>query len=1040
MRTVGEIKSEIKEQLGFVPPFFEVAQDPPELFEHFWRHTRYAYLENPLPVLFKERLLAYLSRFCSVDYCVVCHSCALRPLGMSASQILKLLTSPAPNEAVINGHLQSLKDRDTRLKDWPETETVLEAAVFSCCVFIFLKPQLARSCQSELQRLLEANLYNHLTAFLAYVKSYHLWAEANPDLSYETDQRVQNHLTALVQEVPELGNFFQTYSKRVAEELQRHEVQQATAQARQQAEANLRFLSEASEILTSSLDYKLTLVNLAHLTVSSLADWCTIDVVEEDGKIRRVVAVHSDPAKADLTTKLLDYPPDLSLNSQVAQVFRTRQSFRSSYSLNTEAELKAVSRDEAHFQILQQLGLNSLMIVPLQTRGQFFGVISLMTADSERHYEEADLELTEELARRAASAIDNARLYQETQRAFLRENRRVRQLYRLTRAALAIDPALPLPQLLQVITLQAHKLIGAHQAVISIVKNSDWEHSITAFSVSDSYTNQRNYQARLNGSGIYGLVCRTNKPLRLSQPELEARPEWQTRPADPLPLRGLLAAPLIGRDGQNMGLIYLSDKYEGQFSSEDETMLVQLAQMASVAISNVELYEAERKARAEVETAKQRLSFLVEASSELVSSLDMGVILQNLASLTLPQLADFCVIDLLGEDQVLRRVAVAHVNPVLEAELREICQRYPVEPDIPEGIAQILRSGQPRFSPNLDDVSLTARTRSLDELTAVRKFSPQSFIGVPLTTHGRTLGVVSLVFAESGRQHNQSDLELAAELARRAALVIDNARLYQEAQDVIEAQKELDRLRDQFLSTASHELRTPLTSIKGFAQILQRNLIKMQRYIPREGEIRPALNLEREMRLSSNIVHQSNRLISLIAELLDISQVSSGQLELVYTPNVNIVELVRQVVLEQQDITANHVLIFEADQAEISGRVDETRIEQVITNLISNAIKYSEVGKPVIIGVKYKAGRADAKLGAEAVIWVKDEGWGINPEQQERIFEQFYRIRAADDPKTEGLGLGLYISQEIVVRHGGRLWVESKPGEGSTFYFSLPLD
>jgi len=235
-----------------------------------------------------------------------------------------------------------------------------------------------------------------------------------------------------------------------------------------------------------------------------------------------------------------------------------------------------------------------------------------------------------------------------------------------------------------------------------------------------------------------------------------------------------------------------------------------------------------------------------------------------------------------------------------------------------------------------------------------------------------------------------------------------------------EEMEQLNRLKDEFLSLASHELRSPLTSILGNSQLLERHIWRQE-----TGEEREAV-----VHLLDSIIHQVHRLSRFIDEMVDITRIGANVLELHNKENVDIVTVVRQV-LEEYGDTAGHPLKLEAGEEAITGTWDQARLEQVLNNLLTNAIKYSPSGKPVVIGVERQSG--------EVIVWMKDEGRGISEEDQQHIFDRFYRTHNDDDEHVDGLGLGLFIAHEIIVGQGGRMWVESKPGEGSTFYFSLPL-
>ncbi|HAX77407.1 MAG TPA: hypothetical protein DCY88_16625, partial [Cyanobacteria bacterium UBA11372] len=226
MRTSEQIKAEIKEQFGFVPPFFEPATETPEVLENLWQQTMTAYINNPLPALFKEKLFAYLSRYCSVPYCIICHSCALRPLGMTGKQVLTLLQEPPPNmpgELKVKPLVSSTQIEP--LTDWPAANSALEISLYRYGILIYLKPAIAQQYRNEWLRILGSFYYNHLIAFIAYVKTCHQWGECHPELVYEADQRVQLHLAALLQQAPALGDFFANYNEKVKREYQKQEAE-----------------------------------------------------------------------------------------------------------------------------------------------------------------------------------------------------------------------------------------------------------------------------------------------------------------------------------------------------------------------------------------------------------------------------------------------------------------------------------------------------------------------------------------------------------------------------------------------------------------------------------------------------------------------------------------------------------------------------------------------------------------------------------------------------------------------------------------------
>ncbi|HEY9847215.1 MAG TPA: hypothetical protein V6D03_13585, partial [Candidatus Caenarcaniphilales bacterium] len=194
MRSSEQIKAEIEEKLGFFPPFFGPALHNPQVLENLWQQTLSAYVNNPLSALFKEKLNAYVSRYCAVPYCMVCHSCVLRPLGMTAREVLELLESPFPTEVDIQKHLSLLEAQPDLQFTSPEADPALQESLLYCAMYLFLEGDQAQSFRAELRRLIGAVNYDHLVAYVAYIKTCHTWMEAHPEVSYEADKRTQDHL------------------------------------------------------------------------------------------------------------------------------------------------------------------------------------------------------------------------------------------------------------------------------------------------------------------------------------------------------------------------------------------------------------------------------------------------------------------------------------------------------------------------------------------------------------------------------------------------------------------------------------------------------------------------------------------------------------------------------------------------------------------------------------------------------------------------------------------------------------------------------
>ena len=694
--------------------------------------------------------------------------------------------------------------------------------------------------------------------------------------------------------------------------------------------AELAFLADASRVLSSSLDYEHTLATVAKLAVPRLADWCVIDLLEDGGVVRRVAVACADEANEPLAEELRhSYPAHPERAEGTSKVLRTG---RSELAVVTDEWLDAMAPDERQREILRKLGLRSNILVPLVARGTTLGVLTLATAESGRVYGEPDLRLAEELAARAALAVDNARLYRD-------------------------------------------------------------------------------------------------------------------------------------------------------------------------AVANEE---------------QQR--FLAEAGAVLASSLDYAATLQSIARLAVPVFADWCIVDVVEEERI-QRVATAASDEESERLLEELRRRYPPTMDSPQPAAAALREGKPVIYHEFTPESLAKTTRDEYHFDLMTRLAPHSALAVPLVARGGTIGAMTFAWASSRRLYTERDLVLAEEVARRAALAVDNARLHRETEERAQAtlvlghvgdgvfmldrdgvvrlwnpaaeaitrlsredvvgrraddaipgwraisvripvakspaagqsaetvpveigehelwlsvsgvaleegtvyafrdlteERALEKIRSDFVSTVSHELRTPLASVYGAAMTLARKDLELD-----DGQRSQLLGV---------VSHEAERLARIIDDVLLASRLDTETVSF-SIESCDPVEAVEAAARAARTHLPSHLELEVASSSAPRVAADPEQLRQVLENLIDNAVKYAPEPGVVEIGV--------GRRGRWACFWVRDEGIGIPEGQQERIFEKFYRL----DPEllrgVGGTGLGLYISRELVQRMDGRIWVESEDGAGSTVFFELPI-
>ncbi len=419
------------------------------------------------------------------------------------------------------------------------------------------------------------------------------------------------------------------------------------------------------------------------------------------------------------------------------------------------------------------------------------------------------------------------------------------------------------------------------------------------------------------------------------------------------------------------------------------------------------LSEAEA-ARREAEAARSRLSFLSEASRVLGSSLDYETTLSNLAHLIVPELGDFCVVDLAEEGERIRRVAVADIDPQREELVRRIARQHPLGVHSPVH-SRVFSTGESEWLPEVtDEVCLALPQDAGRDVVRALKF--RSFISVALPVHGQILGSISIARSTPGRSYSSVDLALVEELARRAGLAVDHARLYR-------ASQEANRVKDEFLATLSHELRSPLSSALLCAQMLRRGILDQEKTARALETIERKINLE----------------VRLVDDLIDVARINAGKisLEMNRVPLTAVVDAAvesARAAAEAQGIR----LRFTFHEIDASVHGDEARLQQVMDNLLSNAIKFTPKGGSIDVGLE--------RVGAQARITVRDTGIGISAKALPEVFDRFRQVDTSSTRKYGGLGLGLAIVRNLVELHGGKVAAESAgEGRGATFAFTLPL-
>lgn len=412
----------------------------------------------------------------------------------------------------------------------------------------------------------------------------------------------------------------------------------------------------------------------------------------------------------------------------------------------------------------------------------------------------------------------------------------------------------------------------------------------------------------------------------------------------------------------------------------------------------------------EQKLAERKSRYLAESSSLLASVTDYESTLQQVANLAVPYFADWSVVDVANESGRLHRLAVAHRDPSKIQFAKDLDKHYPTDPQAPHGIGAAFRTGVPELVCEVTDEHLIKTARDERHLQLFRSLGLKSFICVPLVASSHILGVITFATAESERTYSDADLALAKDLAHRAAVAIENTRLYQALRDA-------DRRKDEFLATLAHELRNPLAPIRNSLQILNM----------------PRVDAATSQQVRDVMERQIHHLVRLVDDLLDVSRVMRGKIEL-RKETVELATIVARAIETVHPLieTQEHRIELSLPDEPLLTHVDPVRMTQVVGNLLTNAAKYTEINGHIWISAE--------RDNDTAILRVRDSGIGIAPEMLPSIFELFVQADHSSTRSQGGLGIGLTLARNLVEMHGGSVQASSPGlGKGSEFVVRLPL-
>ena len=710
--------------------------------------------------------------------------------------------------------------------------------------------------------------------------------------------------------------------------------------------------AEASRMLSLSVDDDTMLAGLARLLSGTLADWCAMDVVDESGQVRRAALAHADPSRESTVRTLQQRVA--SRADLPAAVARALASAKAEVLADiTDAGRAELAQGVEQARLVETLGARAALLVPLAVNDRPVGVMTLVRTRGEA-YTEADLAQARELGDRLAVAVARGRQHRVAED----ERRRLSELLDAVGAMVWEAEAATLD--ITYLDHRARGRLGYPEAQCaqpgfwaSLIHPDDRDRAMTAL------------RERIAGGQDAVLEYR-----------------------------------LAAADGR---MVWVEHRVHATRGARVSGVVRDVTARRREADERERLLAEERRGRAEAEAATQRARFLADASNLLVSSLDHSATLDSLARLAVPAVADWCLVHL-TEPVGGRRLHAAGGDGeggVMAEALERLAPALELQAVLP--MIDRMKANQPLL---LADIG----PAWLEGLQLLQQLAPKSIIVVPMIAHGRAIGTLTFIATRPERRYDEADLALARDLAHRAAVAVDNARLYAEAEGA-------NRAKDQFLATLSHELRTPLTAMLGWVLMLQSGRLR-----PEEAAAALA-SIERNTRVQAQLIN----------DLLDISRIVAGKLQLERRPvdlRIVIDHALDSIRRAAEGKRLGVTCAIEPAAAWVPG--DAVRLEQVVLNLVGNAVKFTPEGGHIDV-------RLDAEAGA-ARLTITDTGQGIEPAMLPHVFDTFRQADSSSTRRHGGLGLGLAIVRRLVELHHGEVQAASEGKDrGATFTVRLPL-
>jgi GAF domain-containing protein/anti-sigma regulatory factor (Ser/Thr protein kinase) len=733
--------------------------------------------------------------------------------------------------------------------------------------------------------------------------------------------------------------------------------------------------------LTSILDYS-ELVNavVQHMTRALDTSLCLLTTYDvETGQLTIDAEYRTSDMPKDVLPPFLGRPLDPSLQNSILRAIQTRR----------QIILYAEGADPEQQQ-LAGAGIHAQLTLPMIAGDRVVGCVLWMETRGPREFVSSDVRLAQTLATQAAIAIENARLFRQAQR-------QAREQTLLRRIAVGLTVMPDMESLLRQLAYETSQALEVDNAVIAL-RDETGQYPVRAsylLTRTETATALGAAQSRPGLAALFqaieqGLTVQFNAGTQTTDPT--ARELLTLVGGQPV---SLVLTP-ITRRGETIGVIEVSvDSASRLFDRQETQLLEAIANQGAIAIDNVSLYEREQR-------RLRQLEKLQASSRSIAGQLKTGVLLNSIVN-EAAAIFDVPAVSLMtrqGGDYYVNRASVG------------LSERY-------------MRERRVRVRDHQDVITrpfLRAEVRDMDQAQQelIRQEGLTGVLSVALIKTGQQLGILNLYSKGTPRTFTDEERDLAQLFASQAATAYENALLFEALQERAVELAKANKLKSEFLARVSHELRTPMNSINGYSEMLLRMVY---------GDLN-----EKQVDRIERILRNGRNLLAIIDDLLDISKIDAGKMELQFKP-VNLREELAATIynLESQVAAQGLYLKLEAPETLPRVRADSMRLKQVVTNLLGNAIKFTKQGG---ITVRVQV------VNDEGVntVWtsVIDTGIGIKREDQQIIFDEFRQADGSTTREYGGTGLGLAITRKLVEMMSGRIWVESEAGKGSTFTFVLP--